>query len=71
MAHSKGDVLVGESSYVSAVFSPKRKVALKLINEFVEDFKANAPIWKYDLIDGKRVYALDRSTPITGSGILK
>jgi molybdopterin synthase catalytic subunit len=71
MAHSKSDVLVGESSYISAVISPKRKVALRLINEFVEDFKANAPIWKYDLKNSKRIYALNRSTPIQGSGILK
>lgn len=70
MAHSRGDVLNHESSYIAAVFSPKRKVALKMINDFVEDFKAQAPIWKYDLIDGKRVYAQDRSTAIKGSGIL-
>jgi molybdopterin synthase catalytic subunit len=70
MAHSIGDVLVHESSYISAVYSPKRRVALELIEEFVEDFKANAPIWKYDIINGKRVYAKDRSTPIEGSGIL-
>ena len=70
MAHSIGDVPVHKSSYVSAVMSPKRKVALKLINDFVEDFKANAPIWKYDVIDGKRVYAEDRSTPMDGAGIL-
>ena len=70
-AHSKGDVLLHESSYISAVFSPKRRVALELIDEFVEDFKANAPIWKYDLIDNKRVYAEDRSKKIDGSGILK
>jgi molybdopterin synthase catalytic subunit len=70
MAHSKGDVPLHTSSYVAAVFSPKRKVALKMINDFVEDFKASAPIWKYDLRDGKRLYAADRSTPISGSGIL-
>ena len=70
MAHSRGDVMVHESSYISAVFSPKRRVALEFIDEFVEDFKANAPIWKYDLIDGKRVYAKNRSTAIKGSGIL-
>jgi len=70
MAHSRGDVMLHESSYISAVFSPKRRVALEFIDEFVEDFKASAPIWKYDLIDGKRVYAKDRSTAIEGSGIL-
>jgi len=71
MAHSRGDVLLHESSYIAAVFSPKRRVALEFIDEFVEDFKASAPIWKYDLKEGKRIYAEDRSTPIEGSGILK
>ena len=71
MAHSKGDVMLHESSYIASVFSPKRRVALEFIDEFVEDFKASAPIWKYDLIDSKRVYAQDRSTAIKGSGILK
>ncbi|MFT7880669.1 MAG: molybdenum cofactor biosynthesis protein MoaE [Sulfurimonas sp.] len=70
MAHATGDVPVHTSSYISAVFSPKRRVALELIDEFVEDFKANAPIWKYDVIAGKRVYAEDRSTPMDGSGLL-
>jgi len=70
MAHSRGDVKNHTSSYISAVLSPQRKVGLRLINEFVEDFKANAPIWKYDLIDGKRVYAKDRSTPLNGAGLL-
>lgn len=71
MAHSRGDVPNHTSSYIAAVVSPQRKVALKLINDFVEDFKANAPIWKYDLIDGKRVYAKDRSMQIKGAGLLK
>lgn len=71
MAHSSGDVANHTSSYISAVVSPQRKVALKLINDFVEDFKANAPIWKYDLINGKRVYAKDRSMKIKGAGLLK
>ena len=70
MAHSRGDVLNHESSYIAAVCSPKRRVALELIDEFVEDFKAQAPIWKYDIIDNQRVYAKDRSTAINGAGIL-
>ena len=70
MAHSRGDVLIHQSSYIAAVFSPKRKVALSMINDFVEDFKASAPIWKYDLKDGKRVYADERSTTLKGSGLL-
>ncbi len=70
MAHSVGFVPVHTSSYVSAVFSPKRRLALELIDEFVEDFKANAPIWKYDVRDNKRIYASDRSMPMSGSGLL-
>lgn len=70
MAHSIGDVLNHESSYIAAVCSPKRRVALELIDEFVEDFKASAPIWKYDIIQGKREYALERSTQIEGAGLL-
>ncbi len=70
MAHSRGNVPVHGSSYISAVFSPQRKVALALISAFVEDFKAQAPIWKYDVIGGVRHYALSRSTPIEGSGLL-
>ncbi len=70
MAHSKGDVPLHKSSYIAAVLSPKRKIALKLINDFVEDFKAKAPIWKYDLIGEKRVYAQDRSAPLPAAGLL-
>lgn len=70
MAHSCGDVLVHESSYIAAVFSPKRRVALETIEKFVEDFKASAPIWKYDLINGERIYARERSTAIAGAGLL-
>ncbi len=70
MAHAIGDVPIHSSSYVSAVFSPKRRVALELIDAFVEDFKANAPIWKYDVKDKERIYAADRSTPMDGAGLL-
>lgn len=70
MAHAIGDVPVHTSSYISAVFSPKRRVALELIDAFVEDFKANAPIWKYDVKQGKRIYAADRSTAMDGAGLL-
>ncbi len=70
MAHSINDVLNHQSSFVAGVCSPKRKVALKLIEEFVEDFKASAPIWKYDIKNGKRVWAKDRSQKIVGAGLL-
>jgi len=70
MAHSRGDVFNHESSYIAAVCSPKRRIALELIDEFVEDFKQSAPIWKYDIINNERLYAQDRSTKIKGAGIL-
>jgi len=70
MAHAIGDVPVHTSSYISAVFSPQRRVALELIDAFVEDFKANAPIWKYDVKNGERIYAKERSTPMAGAGLL-
>lgn len=70
MAHSIGDVLICESSFMCTILSRKRRVALEFIDEFVEDFKASAPIWKYDLKDGKRVYAIDRSTALASAGLL-
>lgn len=70
MAHAVGDVPLHSSSYISAVFSPKRRVALELIDSFVEDFKANAPIWKYDVKEGQRIYAAARSTAMDGAGLL-
>jgi molybdopterin synthase catalytic subunit len=68
MAHSKGNVYVGETSFMCAVYSKHRE--FKLIEEFVEDFKANAPIWKYDLIDDRRIFAKDRSKKLSNAGIL-
>lgn len=70
-AHSIGDVKIGESSYLAGILSKKRKLGLKLINDFVEDFKANAPIWKYDVINKKRIYAKDRSSKLQGAGLLQ
>ncbi|WP_457592400.1 molybdopterin synthase catalytic subunit [Hydrogenimonas sp.] len=70
MAHSEGDVPVHTSSFACAIFSRKRRVALEMLDAFVEDFKANAPIWKYDVIGGERRYAAERSTPMAGSGLL-
>ncbi len=70
MAHSTGDVGLKEVSFIAGVSSPKRRFALETIDKFVEDFKNNAPIWKYDLKKGKRVYAEYRSSKINGSGLL-
>lgn len=69
-AHSKGEVKIHQSSYFVAVISKQRKIALKLIDEFVEDFKANAPIWKYDVKNGKKHYAFNRSAKLPLAGIL-
>lgn len=70
MAHSIGKVEVKESSFFAAIASRKRRYALEMIDLFVEDFKKNAPIWKYDIKDGKKIYAKDRSQSIDGSGLL-
>ncbi|WP_457564902.1 molybdopterin synthase catalytic subunit [Caminibacter sp.] len=71
MAHSFSDVKVGETSFLCAVFTKHRREGFKYLKEFVEDFKANAPIWKYDLINGKRVFASDRAKKLPQAGILK
>lgn len=70
MAHSIGDVKNGESSFMVALLSSQRKEALRLYEKFIEDFKQNAPIWKYDLKNGERNYAKDRAIPLKGSGLL-
>lgn len=71
MAHSQGDVSVGESSFMFGILSRNRKGALAIYDEFIEDFKANAPIWKYDIKNGKKIYAQDRSKKLRGAGILE
>ncbi len=70
MAHSEGDVMVSQTSFMCAVVSPKRRVGLEMLDEFVEDFKANAPIWKYDIKEGKRLYAKSRSHKLSHAGLL-
>lgn len=70
MAHSVGDVPCHKSSYMCGVISANRKGALSIYADFIEDFKANAPIWKYDVINKQRIYAKSRSKPLDGSGIL-
>lgn len=70
MVHSRGSVFLHESSFVCAIASRKRRFGLEFIDRFVEDFKQNAPIWKYDILDGKRVYAKDRSHAVKGAGLL-
>lgn len=70
MAHSIGNVPVGSSSYISAVLSSQRRVCLELFPLFVEDFKKNAPIWKYDVIASRRIYALERSHALPSAGLL-
>ena len=69
-AHARGEVKIHQSSYFAGVASKQRKLALALISDFVEDFKANAPIWKYDVKNGAKIYALERSTKLGGAGLL-
>ena len=71
MAHSFGDVMVGETSFLCAIWTKHRSEGFKYLEMFVEDFKANAPIWKYDLKDGKRIFASDRAKVLPQAGILK
>lgn len=71
MAHSKGDVLLHQSSFIACIGSKQRRQALELIDEFVEDFKHNAPIWKYDLINGRRIYSKQKSYKLPYSGLLQ
>ncbi len=70
MAHSRGDVSLGESSFMCAILSSQRKVALGWIEDFIEDFKHRAPIWKYDVINHQRIYAGQRSHKLAHAGIL-
>ena len=70
MAHSFGDVMVGETSFLCAVFTKHRREGFMYLEEFVEDFKANAPIWKYDIKEGKRIFAADRAKELPNSGLL-
>ncbi len=70
MAHSIGDVLNHECSYIATICSKQRRLALEMIDDFVEDFKQNATIWKYDLKNKKRIYAKDRSKVIKYAGVL-
>ncbi|WP_295701579.1 molybdenum cofactor biosynthesis protein MoaE [Helicobacter mastomyrinus] len=70
MAHSIGDVQYSQSSYMCGIISSHRKEAFEVYMPFIEDFKANAPIWKYDIINQQRIYAQKRSKPLAGSGIL-
>lgn len=70
MAHSNGDVSVGECSFMCGIISKNRAAALAIYGEFIEDFKANAPIWKYDVKNNARIYAKDRSQKLGGAGIL-
>lgn len=69
-AHSKGNVYLHESSFFAAVFSKNRKEGLITLNDFVEDFKANAPIWKYDFIGEEKIYAKNRSIKLKNAGLL-
>lgn len=71
MAHSNGDVGVGKCSFMCGIISKNRKATLAIYEDFIEDFKANAPIWKYDVKNNTRIYAKDRSKILSGAGILK
>lgn len=70
LAHSTGDVLIKETSFIFACASLHRKESLSFYSYFIEEFKTSAPIWKYDLIGNNRIYAQSRSHKLDGAGIL-
>lgn len=69
-AHSKGVVKIGESSFISCVMSKHRKIAHKIFYMFVEDFKKNAPIWKFDIQNGKTIFNDKNSHKLPFSGLM-
>jgi len=70
MAHSIGDVKIGETSFLAVVATSHRQEGFALLKEFVENFKKEAPIWKYDLIEGKRYFLMERASPLQNAGLL-
>ena len=70
MPHAIGDVPNHKSSYMAGIFSRQRRAALGIFEDFIEDFKHHAPIWKYDLKHNQRFYAKERSHHLPHSGIL-
>lgn len=70
MVHSIGNVEVGETSFMCVIFTKHRKKGFEYLEKFVEDFKATAPIWKYDVKNNKRIFALKRSKQLPFAGIL-
>ena len=69
MAHSRGFVPVGKSSFSVCLIAKQRASVLGELANFVEDFKQNAPIWKYDSIAGEHVFERKRAKPLHGSGL--
>ncbi|MRJ06871.1 MAG: molybdenum cofactor biosynthesis protein MoaE [Epsilonproteobacteria bacterium] len=71
MAHSFGEVKVTETSFLAGIFTPHRQEGFKYLVEFVEDFKANAPIWKYDILSGgEKIFREERSKKLPNAGLL-
>ncbi|MDE7317283.1 MAG: molybdenum cofactor biosynthesis protein MoaE [Helicobacter sp.] len=69
MAHSRGFVPVGKSSFSVCLIAKQRASVLNELANFVEDFKQNAPIWKYDSIAGQQIFERTRAKPLQGSGL--
>lgn len=69
MAHSRGFVPVTKSSFIVCLSAKHRESLFNELLTFVEDFKQNAPIWKYDYINGKKIFERLRSKPLRGSGL--
>lgn len=70
LAHSVGFVPVGETSFICSVFSKHRASALEFFPKIIEDFKRKAPIWKFNIKDGNKIYASESAYKLPFSGLL-
>lgn len=70
MAHTKGECKIGDVCFICACLSPNRKFALKTIDDFIDDLKKNAPIWKFDLKNNQKIFVKTRAVPMQKAGIL-
>lgn len=70
LAHSIDLVAVGKTSYICSIFSKHRKESLEIFPKFIEDFKKKAPIWKFEIKDGKKTYASKNAYQLPFSGLL-
>lgn len=51
--HSRGDVLVGQYGFRLTIAATHRKEALAAMDHFIDRLKADVPIWKRPISEGK------------------